>query len=199
MNAPWIGSDYGGWNTPDIGGSLVYSFGIGHDYTWDAEVSEAGTTVHMFDPTPDSIAFIAEHDIATHGLTFHPWGIGTMDAPMSMYHHVVQEYDTRSVVPGGTWKESPECIVPVYTLRTIVEMLGTGNPDVVKLCLGGDYEYWVVNWMLDNKFAPRVLIVLALHFGQAHTEKLLERLGRHGYEMLTDLTNPARWTLVCKS
>ena len=200
MNFPWIGSNYGGWNTPidQSKDKLVYSFGIGHDYTWDAEVSEAGAEVHMFDPTPESIAFIAEHDITKHGLTFHQWGIHTMDEPVNLYHHLVPEYDTRSVFPGGQWEDKPECTVPMYRLGTIIEKMGSRPPDWIKLCLGGDHEYWIVNQILDYGYQPEVLILLALHFSQEHQAKLMERLTKNEYVLAEPLTNPARWTL-CKS
>lgn len=51
-----LGSTYGGWHVVPDGispESVVYSFGIGEDISFDtAFIATYGTTVHAFDPTP---------------------------------------------------------------------------------------------------------------------------------------------------
>src|SRR5262245_49383259 len=54
-----FGSDYGGWDvvaTNICADSIVYSFGVGEDASFDmALIERFGLTIHAFDPTPKSI------------------------------------------------------------------------------------------------------------------------------------------------
>ena len=54
----------GGWTICPDGlseDSIVYSFGIGEDISWESYISERfGATVHAFDPTPQSLQWLQE-------------------------------------------------------------------------------------------------------------------------------------------
>src|SRR5688572_4934876 len=44
--------------------SVVYSFGVGDNVSWDlAMIERFGVTVHAFDPTPQSIAWVARQPL----------------------------------------------------------------------------------------------------------------------------------------
>ncbi|MCI0358483.1 MAG: hypothetical protein L0211_08375, partial [Planctomycetaceae bacterium] len=60
-------------------GSVVYSFGVGDNVAWDlAMIRQFGCTVHAFDPTPASIAWIARQSLPPE-FVFHDVGISNFD------------------------------------------------------------------------------------------------------------------------
>ncbi len=81
-----FGSDYGGWNvvTASINvDSIVYSFGIGEDASFDAALVEKyGLTVHAFDPTPKSIEWVKKQGFSDQ-FVMHEYGIAAFDGTVS--------------------------------------------------------------------------------------------------------------------
>ena len=57
-----LGTEYGAWSICPTGlgsDSIIYSVGIGTDISFDlALIERYGVTVHAFDPTPRSIAWL---------------------------------------------------------------------------------------------------------------------------------------------
>ena len=77
----FFGTEYGGWpllkSTPE--GSLIYSFGIGEDISFDLEsIERLKCIVHGFDPTPKSLAWIASQKLPSE-FHFHRFGIADRD------------------------------------------------------------------------------------------------------------------------
>src|SRR5687767_1663320 len=59
--------------------SVVYSFGVGDNVAWDLGViRQFGCTVHAFDPTPASIAWVARQSLPGQ-FVFHDYGISDFD------------------------------------------------------------------------------------------------------------------------
>src|SRR5262245_56805324 len=81
-NRTLLGSEYGGWCVcpdPLDERSIVYSFGVGQDISWDlAMIERFGMTVHAFDPTPKSIEWIRQQKLPPH-FVFHEYGIADYD------------------------------------------------------------------------------------------------------------------------
>lgn len=193
----WYGSEYGRWMIDEIRhDDVVYSVGVGRDYTWDAEVADRfGCTIHLFDPTPDSISYCT--DLPAR-LVFHPVGIGATAGDVPFYHHVNPAFQTRSMVPGGQWRGEPEFVARVITLWEAMEMCGHDRIDVLKLCLGGDLEYDVVMSMIGQAIWPRTLCFLALHMSGEKKDDVSRKLKDRGYTKANNGTvEPERWTWTC--
>ena len=62
-----LGSDYGGWSVATTGlgpESVVYSFGVGEDISFDIALIKAfGMRVNAFDPTPRSAIYLASQSV----------------------------------------------------------------------------------------------------------------------------------------
>jgi FkbM family methyltransferase len=122
--------------------SVVYSFGVGDKIGWDLEmIRRFGVTVHAFDPTPASIAWVARQELPPQ-FEFHDLGISNFDGVLDFYPprqaggtHFSQErrgglFDRRPSVPGR-----------VRRLATIMEELGHDRIDVLKLDVeGAEFE-----------------------------------------------------------
>jgi hypothetical protein len=69
-----LGSYYGGWWVPSIDPTRGAAFcvGAGTDVTFDLELLRLGYRVYTVDPTPESVAYVAEHAPA---LTLLPVGL----------------------------------------------------------------------------------------------------------------------------
>src|SRR5262249_12664089 len=105
----------GGWALwPELvrAHSVVYSFGVGDNVGWDLEmIRRFGVTVHAFDPTPASIAWVAKQQLPPQ-FNFHDLGISDFDGVLDFYPprragstHFSQErrgglFDDRPPVPG---------------------------------------------------------------------------------------------------
>ena len=73
-----LGSDYRGWVVPtDIihPGMVCYRGGVGEDISFDlALINRFGCTVHVFDPTPRSIAYV-DRFAPKENFYFYPFGL----------------------------------------------------------------------------------------------------------------------------
>jgi len=122
--------------------SVVYSFGVGDRIGWDLTmIRRFGVTVHAFDPTPASIAWVAGQQLPSR-FVFHDLGISNFDGVLDFYPprrpgstHFSQErrgwlFDRRPSVPGR-----------VRRLATIMQELGHDRIDVLKLDVeGAEFE-----------------------------------------------------------
>src|SRR5438309_1074360 len=83
-----LGSEYGGWTIrPDRleSSSIVYSFGVGEDVSFDlALIARFGATIHAFDPTPRSSAWVMAQRLPS-AFVFHEWGIANFDGLTTFY------------------------------------------------------------------------------------------------------------------
>ncbi|HOW31438.1 MAG TPA: hypothetical protein PLP88_07720, partial [Bacteroidales bacterium] len=84
-----FGNNYGGYFLPEnclSTYSVVYSFGLGEDASFDIDLFLAfGCNIHVFDPTPKSIMYYAKNLSKHQFLQFHPYGIWTDDGYQRFY------------------------------------------------------------------------------------------------------------------
>lgn len=152
-----IGSDYGSHTVPAgtlHSTSIVYSFGIGTDVSFDAGVMEQfGCTIHGFDPTPKSIEWVKQQSLDDR-FVFHPWGLDQCDGDM-----VFQEpEDLRHVSFSRASSSQKGIALPVKRLKTIMKLLGHERLDLLKLDIEG-FEYAALEDMLACAIRPQVIAV----------------------------------------
>ncbi len=137
-----LGTTYGGYAVVPAAlgpGSLVYSFGVGHDASFEFAIIERfGATVHAFDPTPRSRAWVDAQSWPA-GFCFHPVGVAGADGTLALHAppdptHV--SYSSIARKGGGEIVE-----VPVRTVRALMAELGHARVDVLKADIeGAEYE-----------------------------------------------------------
>jgi FkbM family methyltransferase len=187
----FLGSEYGGWCICPRGlndQSVVYSFGVGQDITWDlAMIQRYGMVIHAFDPTPKSMQWIAQQTLPTQ-FKFHPLGIAARDGvarfTLPRADHV--SYSIQHDAPGAA---QPVDVVdaPVRSLRTLMTMLGHSRIDVLKMDIEGA-EYEVIENLVAGEFAIDQILVEFHHtVGVAseveRTRKAIAQLNRAGYRL----------------
>ena len=152
MNITNYGTVYGRhYIIPDLitKNSLVYSFGIGEDISFDlALIENTGCKVYAFDPTPKSLAWIKQQKLP-EGFQFFEYGLSDKDGTL-----------TFEPPPNPNWvsyKESEKgtIVLPVKCLSTIKAELGHVNKqiDFLKLDIEGS-EFSVINDILANNLHP---------------------------------------------
>lgn len=158
----FLGSkEYGGWNIETAGlnkDSVVYSFGIGHDVSWDeAMIRKFGCQIHAFDMTPSSIEWVAQQTLSPL-FHFHPYGIGHFDGDAKFNLRKKPQWlineASMSLYPEGEVK-----LLPVKTLRSIMKELGHDHIDILKLDIEGE-EY---NVLRDSKGLSIKQILVEMH------------------------------------
>ncbi len=162
--------------------SVVYSFGIGSDASFDLSLIESHRlTVHAFDPTEQSARFLAEQSLPER-FHFHRWALSDSDGESEFRQlgaSSSSHYLPGTVLDTGatTHRRDP---VPALTLETIMERLGHDHVDVLKLDIEGG-EYRVLDAFGETAI-PATQIVLELHPHLANLESHSLMIGRRGWQ-----------------
>jgi len=182
----FLGTDYGGYEiVPELltEHSVVYSVGIGEDISFDLGLIEHfGCTVHGFDPTPRSLAWLAAQALPPT-FAVHGFGLSDFDGTASFAPPKNPAYVSHSVLT----ENRDGCIdLPVKRLATVMRELEHDHLDVLKLDIEGA-EYAVLDDMIAAGLLPRQLLV-EFHHGiagveLAKTEASLARLRQAGYRV----------------
>jgi FkbM family methyltransferase len=178
-----IGSSYGSHTIPAASlnaRSVVYSFGIGTDISFDNGLIElAGCNIHAFDPTPRSIAWISQQD-ADENLIFHGFGLAEKDGSIAFQQPGQASHVSYSRAIGAKGAQP----LPVKRLGTIMRELGHDHVDLLKLDIEG-FEYAVIEDMLANEIHPGCIAVEFHHgmygFDDQQTKAAVNALSNAGY------------------
>ena len=174
-----LGSVYGGWTiAPEElkADSTVYSFGVGNDISFDLElISRFGLKVHGFDPSPESIAWIAGQKLPPQ-YTFHPYGLGVADGGQTFFAPSKGGmYSQRQELKGAS---AARIVLPTKRLATIIRCIGTRCIDVLKMDIEGA-EYGVLSDLIECSASIRQLLVEFHHrAGIESLEKTVESVNR---------------------
>lgn len=185
-----FGSDYGGWNvvTGNLhAGSIVYSFGVGEDASFDVElIQRFGMTVHAFDPTPASIVWANEQALPPQFI-MHPYGLATVDGDVTFYPPENSEHVSHTMLQRQATGDRA-IKVPVRTLANIMRELGHETVDVLKMDIEGA-EYEVLDALMSSEVRPRQVLVEFHHRftdqGIAATTRALNLLKTAGYRLFS--------------
>lgn len=184
----FLGSKYGGWWVhPDTlnSDSIAYSFGIGTDISFDLEIiNRYGVTVHAFDPTPKSIAWLKQQCFPAQ-LHVHEYGLADFDGTANFYQPRNPEYVSHSIIQQSN-VHAEHTVVPVYQLATIMQLLQHTRIDILKMDIEGA-EYSVVANILAHKIEIKQLLIEFHHrffsAGESRTNHTIETLKAYGYEL----------------
>lgn len=154
----FIGSKYGGYSVPRgllDENSIVYSFGLGEDATFDIGLSEKyGCDVHIFDPTPRSRIFY-NNELKTYPrLKYYEFGLWDKDTEVKFFSPANNTHVSHSI--GNLQNTQQFFIGQVKRLNTIMQMLNHKKIDLLKLDIEGA-EYEVIPDMTISNIRPQII------------------------------------------
>jgi FkbM family methyltransferase len=138
--------------------SVVYSFGIGRDLSFDLDmVGRHGVTVHAFDPTPVAVQW-AREQVLPESLHIHEYGLSEQDGEIEFY--TPRKATSAHFTPVKRYRneEGEKITAPVKSLPTIMAELGHERIDVLKMDIEGG-EYGVVESIVQHGIPIGQLLV----------------------------------------
>lgn len=155
-----FGDEYEGWAIAEhktSKDSIVYSFGIGEDISFDLGIIEQfGCYVFGFDPTPKSAAWISQQRLPQQ-FVFHRLGIGATDGEVKFYPSAKESGVSFSAEPTPGC-DLPPVIAPVRRLSSILNFTGHSSIDILKMDIEG-FEYEVIADLTQTHIRPGQILV----------------------------------------
>jgi FkbM family methyltransferase len=185
-----FGSAYGGWDviTTSIDThSIVYSFGVGDDASFDtALIEKFNLTIHAFDPTPKSIAWVKKQRLSDR-FVMHDYGIAAFDGNASFNPPENPDHVSHTLLERPSTR-AKAISVPVKRLSTIMEELGHEHIDVLKMDIEGA-EYDVIKDINESDIRPRQILVEFHHrfpnVGIKRSKEAIDGLRYMGYQVFS--------------
>ncbi|MGI9175523.1 MAG: FkbM family methyltransferase [Rhodothermales bacterium] len=182
------GSDYGGWAVvPEklSEKSVVYAFGVGTDVSFDLSlIRRYGLTVHAFDPTPRSVAWIEGQELPER-FVFHGLGVAGYDGAATFHAPAHPDYVSYTAL-SRSGADVAAVEAPVRRLGTLMGELGHTHIDLLKMDIEGS-EYEVIEDLLRERLDVRQLLVEFHHRFEAvdvrQTKEAIAALGQSGYRI----------------
>lgn len=195
-----LGSDYGGWTiNPEMldANSVVYSAGIGEDVSFDLGLIEHfGVTVHGFDPTPRSIAWVKQQALPP-AFVLHEYGLAADDGELVFHSPVNPAHVSLSTFE----REVPthRVVLPVRNLGNVMRELGQERLDLLKMDIEGS-EYGVITDLVARRIPVRQLLVEFHHrlpgIGRQRTKDALTQLHGAGYRLFQISSSALEYSFV---
>jgi FkbM family methyltransferase len=177
--------------------SVVYSFGVGCDITFERAIIERyGLTVHAFDPTPLSLDWIRSQQLPME-FHLHELGIAADDGNARFHPPTKAKFESFSLVRTSGLGEPIEA--PVRRFKTLVQMLGHTKIDLLKLDIEGA-EYEVLKDVLQSEVQIGQILVEFHHrwkeVGASQTERAIKQLIAAGYVLAAVSSSGMEYTFV---
>jgi len=200
----WMGNEYGGFYVVPSAldsKSIVYSFGIGEDISFDEEVIKTfGCKVFAFDPTPKTKLFI-EKVKPTNSFIFFDVGIAAYDGLTKFY--LPENKDYISCTTYNRWKYDESILkpieVPVKRLITLMNDLGHTHIDLLKMDIEGS-EYDVIPDILQSSIPINQILIEVHHrfegIGLNKTKEMIHRLNMVGYKIAAISDSRDEYTFI---
>jgi FkbM family methyltransferase len=166
--------------------SVVYSFGVGEDISFDlALIERFGLQVQAFDPTPRSIEWLQNQTVPPEFI-FHAYGVAGFDGNCAFLPPENPAHVSHSIVARASTRPAIE--VAVHRLGTIMKMLGHEQIDLLKMDIEGA-EYGVLVDMLACGIPVKQLLVEFHHrwphLGVEKTKQAIRDLNAVGYRIFS--------------
>lgn len=164
--------------------SIVYSVGIGEDISFDLSmIKKYGVTIHAFDPTPKSLAWLARQDLPPQFIA-HPVGLSDEEGTLKFYPPANDDWVSHSLIDNKSGREALE--VPVKPLASLMEDLSHEHIDILKMDIEGA-EYSVIEALVTSPIRPGMLLVEFHHrFPEQNirkTQNAISSLRKVGYKV----------------
>jgi FkbM family methyltransferase len=178
--------------------SIVYSFGVGEDISFDLElIKKHGVNVFAFDPTP-RVADFLRRQVLPERFHYYAYGIGAEDGRCHFYPPANPSHVSHSLVFCSP--EAGECLeVDIRRLSTIAKELGHTRIDLLKMDIEGA-EYDVIPDIIRSNVDVRQLVLEFHHRlpgqGRAKTRRAISMLNRHGYKIFNISGNYEEFSFI---
>ena len=177
--------------------SIVYSFGVGEDVSFEMELIERfGTPVHAFEPTPRSLAWVRSQALPK-AFTLHELGLASWDGEASFTPPPNPLHVSYSMVRDD--RDGSAISAPVRRLSTIAAELGHARVHLLKMDIEGG-EYTVLPDLLASGLLVDQLLVEFHHrwdfIGVAETKRMIVLLRQAGYRIANVSPSGCEFTLL---
>ena len=187
IHCMWYGSEYGGFYVVDgllNRNSIVYSFGVGEDITFDLSLIESfGLHIYAYDPTPLSVKYLNQQKLP-EAFHFEETGVSDKDEYMKFYLSSDSRDISCSIYPinqNNAWIDAP-----MKKLSTLMKENSHSKIDLLKMDVEGS-EYRVLDNMLDEKIFPTQILIEFHHrfaqIGIKKTKIIISKLKKAGYKI----------------
>lgn len=185
----WHGNEYGGFYlNPDFVSdeSIVYSFGIGEDISFDLSLIETyNCDVFGFDPTPKSIKWIKSRGVQKK-FSFFSFGIGCKNEKVNFFLPKDENFVSGSIINRSELSVNNHIEVQLKNLKTIAQELNHSKIHIIKMDIEGS-EYDVVESLFDaNLEFDQILVEFHDRFfenGVQKTKDTISFLRNKGFEI----------------
>lgn len=182
------GSEYGGWVIcPDAinTDSIVYSFGIGEDITFDLSlINKYGLRVYGFDPTPRSIQWVKSQQLPAEFI-LHEYGIADYDGIAEFQRPKNRSHISHRIMNKAQGATNTVAM-RVKRISTILNEIGHSKIDIMKMDIEGA-EYSVLEDIFKNGINIEQLLVEFHHsfdhLSPDHTRKAIELLNKNNFKI----------------
>jgi FkbM family methyltransferase len=161
---------------------VCYCGGVGEDIRFELELARRwGVHVHLFDPTPRSIAFMEGVQLPAEQYTFLPVGLWRDDATLHFTAPQKEEYVSHTVMDGDGL---PGFDAPCRSIPSLMRELGHDRVDLLKMNIEGA-EGAVLDAALAAGIRPRIITLT--WEGDGAFRKAISRtswLRREGYALV---------------
>lgn len=183
------GTDYGGWTiTPSLvnADSIVYSFGIGHDASWDiGMIEQHGCKVYAFDPTPDLDQWIAAQGYDPRFI-FDLRGLAGFDGQVEIRSQSTDEQTSGTILGSADLGvDTKGTSIEVRKIKTLADELGHSHIDVLKMDIEGAEFDAIPDILASGITVDQILIEFHPYFtnGVSRWKTNLEQLNKAGYRL----------------
>jgi FkbM family methyltransferase len=188
-NYKWFGSEYGGFFVcPDLldNRSVVYSFGIGEDISFDSSIIEKfQCSVFGFDPTPKSIKWINNQHLPKC-FHFYEYGIDVVSGIVKFHLPKNPNYVSGSIIAHSNVTTEQTIDVQMKSFQDIVTENCHTKIDILKMDIEGS-EYNVLEGILiADVVINQILIEFHDRFftdGKIKTINAIKLLKSNGFEV----------------
>jgi len=188
IRSVWMGNDDAGFFiSPEFidSQSIVYSFGIGEDISFDEEIIRTfNCKVFGFDPTPKSIYWIQNRK-NPFAFTFYDFGIDDHDGFSTFYPPENSNFVSCSIAENEKTKDK-SFQVPMKKLSSIVKLLNHSKIDILKLDIEGS-EFKVIPELINSDISVRQILIEFHHRfikdGLMEVAKIVKILNEDGFKI----------------
>ena len=168
--------------------SVVYSFGVGEDISFDLKLMEQyHLNIHAFDPSPRSIEWVNRQKFKKE-FHFYPYGLAGQDDSILFSEPAEPGIHSLRMTVTSQGKKAGEKahVLPVYRLPTILRKLGHERIDILKMDIEVA-EYDVIDDIVSSS-VPISQVLIEFHhrfdtMGTGMTKQAISRLNKAGYRI----------------